>query len=150
MSLSINIICLQLKSSLFNLNNKKMKEFMFLIHNEVDHLSHLSADEKQQFLKACMDYINKLLKEGKLKAAQPLVKEGKILSGSKAAWKDGPFNETKEVIVGYYHILANNIDEAIEIAKGNPEFEYTSTARIEIRPIKMVEQTTEFVYPDKH
>jgi hypothetical protein len=127
-----------------------MKEFMFLIHNEVDHLSHLSADEKQQFLKACMDYINKLLKEGKLKAAQPLVKEGKILSGSKAAWKDGPFNETKEVIVGYYHILANNIDEAIEIAKGNPEFEYTSTARIEIRPIKMVEQTTEFVYPDKH
>jgi hypothetical protein len=127
-----------------------MKEFMFLIRNKVDHLSHLSADENQQFLKACMDYINKLQKEGKLKAAQPLVKEGKILSGSKTAWKDGPFNETKEVIVGYYHVLANNIDEAIEIAKENPEFEYTSTARIEIRPIKMREQTTEFVYPDKH
>jgi hypothetical protein len=130
---------------------KKMKkEFMLLIRNRVNHLSHLSPEENQQFLKACMDYINNLTKEGKLKAAQPLVKEGKIISGSKEAWKDTPFNETQEVMVGYYHILATDIDEAISIAKGNPEFEYTSTARIEVRPIKMAEQTTSFVYPNKN
>jgi hypothetical protein len=29
----------------------------------------------------------------------------------------------------------------------NPEFEYTKTARIEIRPIKMKEESTAYVYP---
>jgi hypothetical protein len=96
-----------------------------------------------------MEYIEKLKKDGNLKSAQPLVKEGKIISGSKGSWKDGPFNETKEVIIGYYHILANSIEEAIEIAKGNPEFAYTNTARIEVRPIKMKEESTGFTYPGK-
>jgi hypothetical protein len=124
-----------------------MKEFMLLIRNKVDHLSHLSPEENQKFLKACVDYINRLTKDGNLKSAQPLVKEGKIISGSKDSWKDGPFNESKEVIIGYYHILANNIEEAIEIAKGNPEFAYTSAARIEVRPIKMREEAVDFTYP---
>jgi hypothetical protein len=96
-----------------------------------------------------MDYIGNLTKEGKLKAAQPLVREGKIISRSKGAWKDVSFNENKEVIVGYYHILANDLNEAISIAKGNPEFEYGTTARIEVRPIKMKEESTNYVYPTK-
>ena len=124
-----------------------MKEFMLLIRNEHDHLGALSKEEHQQFLQDCMNYINKLMKEGKLKSAQPLVKEGKIISGSKKVWKDGPFNETKEIIIGYYHILAKDLDEAIAIAKENPEFEYTKNARIEVRPIKSVEQSTGFNYP---
>ena len=126
-----------------------MKEFMLLIRNKVDHLSHLSPEENQQFLNACMEYINRLTKDGNLKSAQPLVKEGKMISGSKDAWKDGPFNESKEVIVGYYHILAHTMEEAIEIAKRNPEFAYTNTARIEVRPIKMKEESTGFTYPGK-
>jgi len=125
-----------------------MKEFMLLIRNQGDHLSHLSSEQHQQFLKDCSVYIDKLVKGGKLKSAQPLVREGKIISGSKGIFKDGPFNETKEVIVGYYHILAKDIDEAMAIAKENPEFEYGTTARIEVRPIKMKEETTGYVYPE--
>ncbi|HTS45486.1 MAG TPA: YciI family protein [Puia sp.] len=124
-----------------------MKEFMLLIRNEQDHLGALSKEELQHFLQDCMDYINKLMKEGKLKSAQPLVKEGKIISGSKKSWKDGPFNETKEIIIGYYHILAKDLDEAIAIAKDNPELEYTKHARIEVRPIKSVEESVNFQYP---
>ena len=63
------------------------------------------------------------------------------------SWKEEPFNETKEVIVGYYHILADDLDEAIAIAKRNPEFEYATTARIEVRPIKMKEDATSYIYP---
>jgi hypothetical protein len=125
-----------------------MKEFMLLIRNEIDHQATWSPEKTRQFLKDCSLYIDKLIKEGKLKSAQPLVREGKIISGSKQTWKDGPFNETKEVIVGYYHILAKDIDEAIEIAKGNPEFEYGTSARIEVRPIKLKEETTGFTYPE--
>ena len=121
---------------------------MLLIRNEIDHQTSWSSEKSQQFLKACEKYIGNLNKEGKLKAAQPMVREGKMISGSKDSWKDGPFNENKEVIVGYYHILAKDIDEAIEIAKGNPEFEYSKTARVEVRPIKMKEEITGYVYPE--
>jgi hypothetical protein len=124
-----------------------MKEFMLLIRNEGDSKAAFSPEQNQEFLKACQVYIEKLIKNGNLKSAQPLVREGKMISGSNGVWKDGPFNESKEVIVGYYHILAKDLDEAIAIAKGNPEFAYTTTARIEVRPIKMIEQSTSYVYP---
>ena len=94
-----------------------MKEYMLLIRNEIDHQASWSPEQQQQFLKKCEDYIGNLTKEGKLKSAQPLVREGKIVSGSKGAWEEGPFNETKEVIVGYYHILAEDLNDAIAIAK---------------------------------
>lgn len=121
---------------------------MLLIRNESDSKDAFSPEQNQAFLKACEVYIENLKKNGNLKKAQPLVREGKMISGSNGAWKDGPFNESKEVIVGYYHILAKDLDEAVAIAKGNPEFAFTTTARIEVRPIKTAEATTAYVYPN--
>ncbi|HET6991587.1 MAG TPA: YciI family protein [Bacteroidia bacterium] len=124
-----------------------MKEFMLLIRNEGDDKAKLSPEQHLQFVKECMVYIEKLTKNGNLKSAQPLVREGKMISGSAGAWKDGPYNETTEIIVGYYHILARDMDEAITIAKGNPEFAYNKNAKIEVRPIKMMEESTSYIYP---
>jgi len=124
-----------------------MKEFMLIIRNEGDGKSALSPEEQQQFLKACQVYIEGLMKNGNLKAAQPLVREGKMISGTPGAFKDGPYNETKEIIVGYYHILAKDLDEAIAIAKRNPEFTFIKGAKIEVRPIKTKESSTSFEYP---
>lgn len=124
-----------------------MKEFMFLIHNEIDHQSNWSQDQHKEFLKACETYIGNLKKNGKLISAQPMVREGKMVSGTMGHFKEANFTESKEVIVGYYHVLANDIDDAISIAKHNPEFEYSTTAKIEVRPIKMKEEKTGFVYP---
>jgi len=42
--------------------------------------------------------------------------------------------------------MANDMNDAIAIAKGNPEFEYTPTAKVEVRPIKTKEKTG-FAYP---
>jgi len=124
-----------------------MKEFMLLIHNEGDNKASLSPEQRQQFLKDCMVYIEGLMKNGNLKGAQPLVRDGKMISGVPGAFKDGPYNETKEIIVGYYHIMAENIDQAIDIAKGNPEFAYNANAKIEVRPIKTMEESTSYIYP---
>jgi hypothetical protein len=124
-----------------------MKEFMLLIRNEIDHQAEWPSERHQEFLKKCEIYIDNLKKEGKLISAQPLLREGKIISGKKGSWNDVPFNETKEVQVGYYHILAGDMNEAVSIAKENPEFEYGTTARIEVRPIKTKEVTTNYVYP---
>src|SRR5688572_11429689 len=115
-----------------------MKEFMLLIRTEGDHLASLSPEKQQEHIQKVMVYIEDLMKKGKLKDAQPLEMESAIISGTKGKLKDGPFNESKEVIAGYFHILAKDMDEAIQIARANPMFESTATARIEVRPIRLL------------
>jgi hypothetical protein len=124
-----------------------MREFMLLIHNNADSKLLFTDELEKEFLDACRVYIEKLKKNGNLVSAQPLVREGVMLSGVEGKWEKAPYRESKEVIVGYYHIMADDLDDAITIAKGNPEFAYTTTARIEVRPIKMKEEATEYVYP---
>jgi hypothetical protein len=126
-----------------------MREFMLLIRNGFNHQAAWTPEHHAQFLKKCEAYIGRLKKDGKLVSAQPLVREGKILSGTNGAWKEGTINETEEVQVGYYHIRARDLDEAVSIAKDNPEFEFSTTARIEVRPLKMKEESTSFVYPSQ-
>ena len=47
---------------------------------------------------------------------------------------DGPYTEIKEFISGYIVISAENIDEAVEIAKLNPIFEQVGGS-IEVREV---------------
>jgi len=61
-----------------------------------------------------------------------LAPEGKVLAGTTQP-TDGPFSETKEAIAGLWFIHANSLEEAVEIAKGDPALEYGHM--IEIRPI---------------
>ena len=126
-----------------------MKEFMLIIRNHVDHQATWSAEKQEAFLKKCEDYIGRLKEAGKLISAQPMVREGLMISGSKGDWKEASFQEGREVIVGYYHILADGLEEAVALAKENPEFEFGTTARVEVRPIKMKEENTGYVYPKK-
>jgi hypothetical protein len=144
--LSENVILLKHNRKMKE-RDRPMKEYMLLIRNEIDHQAAWPPEQHQQFLDKCRVYIGELTKSGNLKSAQPLVREGKIVSRSDGTWKDVPFNESKEVIVGYYHILAKDMDEAVSLAKRNPEFEYGTTARIEVRPVKMKEESIGFVYP---
>lgn len=126
-----------------------MNEYMLLIRNTVDSKSGMSADEHLQFVKACEAYIDQLKTNGNLISAQPLIREGVMLSGTPGNFNTGPYNERPEIQVGYYHILAKDIDEAVAIAKGNPEFAFTDTARVEVRPLKVVEEQTSYQYPGK-
>jgi len=122
-----------------------MKEYMLLIRKQYEEYD----AESQEFLKACETYINKLKNDGKLISAQPIESEDNMLLSKNTTWKVTRLDESTYIIGGYYHILAEDLDEAIEIAKANPEFEYHPNSRIEIRPIKTTEESTEFDYP-KH
>ncbi|HVE17016.1 MAG TPA: YciI family protein, partial [Chthoniobacterales bacterium] len=55
---------------------------------------------------------------------------------------DGPFGESKEVVGGYWFILASSLQEAAEIAQGNPCLEYGLF--YEIRPLAL-ERASAFV-----
>lgn len=120
---------------------------MLLIRNEIDHQASWPEAKHKEFLKKCEQYIGELKNEDKLIIAQPLLKEGRVIGGYSPEWTDVPLNSKGVVQVGYYHIRANDIDEAVEIAKRNPEFEFSQTARVEVRPIKTKEESTGFVYP---
>lgn len=115
-----------------------MQEFMIFIKTKEDHLAGLSPEQQQAQVQKIGGYMNGLMESGKLKGAQPLEANGAIIHGNKGVFKDGPFNESKEVIVGYFHIMANDINEAIEIAKANPMFE-DAAGTIEVRPIKQMD-----------
>ena len=115
-----------------------MQEFMIFIKTKGDHLSGLSPEQQQAHVQKISEYMGGLMESQKLKAAQPLEMEGAIIGANQGAFKDGPFNESKEVIVGYFHIVAENLEEAKSIAKANPMFE-EANGTIEVRPIKQME-----------
>ncbi len=124
-----------------------MKEFMLLIRNAKGHKEALAKEIHSRFLQECEDYIAMLKSAQKLIAAQPIAREGLVISGTNEAWSESPFDANGTVWVGYYHIKADDLDDAINIARQNPEFKYGTTASIEVRPIKMKEESTGFVYP---
>src|SRR5215831_14013638 len=103
-----------------------MQEFLLLIRTEGDYCAEMLPDQYQQHLNKVSDYIRNLKQQGRLIGAQPLSMNGEILQGKKGIFKDGPFIEAKEIIVGYYHILANDLADAKEIAKANPIFQDTN------------------------
>jgi len=111
---------------------------MLFIKNEGNPIENLSLEQQQEHVQKVGNFIKDLVGQQKMKAAQPLEMEGSIISFKDGDFIDGPFNETKEVISGYYHILAENLEEAINIAKGDPRFE-DGNWRIEIRPIMKVD-----------
>lgn len=122
---------------------------MLYIRNEKDAKKYLTEDQNLAFIKQCENYIGHLKSENKLIAAQPIVREGVVLKKTDSGWSEKDVVIDMETQVGYYHILAMDLDEAIKIAKNNPEFEYVPSATIEVRPIKTKETETGFVYPTK-
>jgi hypothetical protein len=124
------------------MKGQKMDEFMLFVRaglaqGEAAAYADLSPEQQQQHIQNVNAYIENLVKTGRLKGVQPLAMEGVMISGTKGALTDGPFTESKEVIAGYYHILAKDLGEAVAIAKSDPRFDELGW-KIEVRPIKKV------------
>ena len=90
-------------------------------------------------------WLIRLVDEGKMKTGQRLGTEGKTVSG-KGFITDGPFGEAKEVVGGYWFILARSLEEAAKIAAGNPCLK--CGLFYEIRPIDP-EQATAFTFTNE-
>jgi hypothetical protein len=105
-------------------------EFLVISRGQWD--STLSRKETQNVIDQFYTWLEQLVAEGKMKRGQRLTYEGKTI-GRQNAVTDGPFGESKEVIGGYWFILAHNLDEATQIAKGNPCLEHGLL--MEVRPI---------------
>ena len=110
---------------------------MLFRSSDGNRVADLSSKKQQLHIQKIGAYIENLAKTGKLKDAQPLEMEGTKISSNKGVFSETQLNKDKKVIAGYYHILAVDIDEAINIAKADPRFEEKGW-EIVIRPIKKV------------
>lgn len=100
-------------------------------------ISQLSPEEQQAEMQKWFTWIDKLTKQGRYLAGEPLLPGGKTVSGSKRTVTDGPFTESKEVVGGFFTILANSLDEAVEISKECPDFDLGGS--VEVREVLKIE-----------
>ena len=114
-----------------------MKDFLLIIKTEGSVWSDLSPEELQKHMEHGHAYIGNLMQSGKLKNANPIDKGGRVVVEENGVMKDGPFNESKEVVAGYFHITVTDIEEAVNVAKANPIFKDIPT-RIEVYPMMPV------------
>ncbi|MBN8894367.1 MAG: hypothetical protein J0I71_05965 [Rhodanobacter sp.] len=81
------------------------------------------------------------LAQGRLKPGSRLANRGKLVS--RDAVTDGPFSESKELVGGYWFIVADTLEEAAAIAAENPCLAFGLT--VEVRPLESVRSSVEIV-----
>jgi hypothetical protein len=112
-----------------------MEKFMYLFRGGMD--SSLSPEAMQAQMQKWMQWMESLAKKGTLVAGEPLQNSGKQVAGKKKVVTDGPFAEAKEMVGGYLIVNAKDINDAVEISKNCPVFEFDG--HVEVRPIQKME-----------
>jgi len=110
-----------------------MKDFLFVYRNDYSNQPVPSPEEMQAVMKKWMDWIGGIAAQNKLvDRGAPLGNEGKVVRPNNVV-TDGPYIEVKELIGGFSVVKAESYDEAVELAKGCPIFEFGGN--VEVRDI---------------
>lgn len=106
------------------------QEYLLLSRGQWD------ADKSPQEIQAAIDefyaWHARLVAQGKFRPGQRLARDTKLVT--RTGIVDGPFTETKEVVGGYWFVLAASLQEAAEIVAHNPCL--ACGLAFEIRPIE--------------
>lgn len=97
---------------------------------------HWDADKSPQEIQAAIDafydWHAQLVAQGKFKPGQRLATAAKLVT--RKGILDGPFTEAKEVVGGYWFVVAASLDEAARIVADNPCL--ACGLAFEVRPIE--------------
>lgn len=107
-----------------------MNEYLLLSRGQWD--AGKSPEEIQAAIDAFYAWHARLVAEGRFRPGQRLTKQARLVTGSGVT--DGPFTEAKEVIGGYWFVMAGSLDEAARVAADNPCL--ACGLVFEIRPIE--------------
>ena len=93
-----------------------------------------TPERAQQSMQTWMAWIRDLEANGHLKdPGQPLERTGSVVSGKKKVVTDGPYAETKEMVIGFIVIEARDLAHAVELSKRCPIVE--GGGSVEVRPV---------------
>jgi hypothetical protein len=97
---------------------------------------HWDADKSPEEIQAAIDafyaWHARLVAQGRFKPGQRLATAAKLVT--RAGITDGPFTEAKEVVGGYWFVLAGSLEEAARIVADNPCL--ACGLAFEIRPVE--------------
>ena len=116
-----------------------MPKYMLLLHDDPSSFGTLSPADIQTVIEKYMAWGKRLRAAGIITESNKLTEApGRVMrgQGSSARITDGPYSETKEVLGGYYIIVADSYDEAAKRAADCPQLEYGGT--IEIREVDVI------------
>jgi len=102
---------------------------MFIFHGGTSTNNQQSPEQMQAHMGKWMAWIDKLRNQGKYVAGEPLLPGGKLINPNKKV-TDGPYTEGKEVVGGFFIINADDYNEAVEIAKDCPDYEYGGSVQV--------------------
>jgi len=111
---------------------------MLFIKGKGNPVGNLPQEKQEQHVQKAGSFIQNLVTQNKMKDAQPLIPSGVIISNENGSFTEQVINEKEEMIAGYYHIQAKDLNEATEIAKSDPRFD-DGKWRMEIRQIMKVD-----------
>jgi pimeloyl-ACP methyl ester carboxylesterase len=103
-------------------------EFLLVFRNTSWH-KNLSPKEIQQNMDRFTEWFERLNNAGLFKGGGPLAHNGKTLGGRNAV-TDGPFAECNEAIAGFFLIRADNLEQAVEVAKDCPGLQFGQTVEV--------------------
>ena len=112
-----------------------MEKFMFIFQGGMP-TKDTSPEDMQANMGKWLAWIEKLSKQGKYVAGEPLLPGGKLVSGANKKVTDGPYTEGKEMVGGFFIVNAKDINEAVEISKDCPDFE--NGGSVQVRQIMKV------------
>ena len=96
-----------------------MEKFMFIFHGGMSPES--SPEQMQENMGKWFSWIEKLSKDGKYVAGEPLLPGGKLIKGKNKSVTDGPYTEGKEVVGGFFIVNAADINEAVRLCDDYPD-----------------------------
>lgn len=106
-------------------------KFMLIIREDLT-VNH-SEDSLKEIIRLHKNWFMELASKGKAIDGNGLPNTGFLVEKNNNEIVAGPIRDLKEGIGGYYIIEAENLDEAVELAKGCPTFNHGD--KIEVRPI---------------
>ena len=115
-----------------------MSEFVYLFRaSDAERREAMGTPERaQQSLQAWLTWIRGLEAKGHLKnPGQPLERAGKVVRGEKKVVTDGPFAESKDVVLGFMVIEARDLEQAVELSRGCPML--GGEGSVEVRPVEV-------------
>lgn len=109
-----------------------MKEFILIFRNEHQPDENLSPQEMDESIKKWQNWLGGIAAQDKFVGGNKLNLDGKSLTTSGEVI-DGPYAEIKEILVGYFVVKAENLEQAFILAQGCPILE--EGGKVEVRGV---------------
>jgi len=113
--------------------HSESREYLVLSRGQWEWDAAASQQEVQAAIDAFYIWYEQSVAAGLMKPGHRLAREGKVVA--KRSVIDGPFAEAKEVVGGYWFIVARSLEAAAALAAQNPCLADGLT--LEVRPVEL-------------